>query len=101
MTQGAEPQERNHMTKTAKLFYLALRETNGRIFRAVFVKKDGTERTMVGRTKVHKGVNGTGMSYDPESRGLMPVFDMQKDAWRMVNTNTMTSLKCGGMDITL
>ena len=89
------------MTKTAKLFYLALRETNGRIFRAVFVKKDGTERTMVGRTRVHKGVNGTGMSYDPESRGLMPVFDMQKDAWRMVNTNTMTSLKCGGMDITL
>ena len=88
-------------TKTAKLFYPALGRTNGRIFRAVFVKKDGTERTMVGRTKVHKGVNGTGMSYDPESRGLMPVFDMQKGAWRMVNTNTMTSLKCGDIDISL
>ncbi len=89
------------MTDTAKLFYLGLKETNGRIFRAVFVKKDGTERTMVGRTRVSKGVNGTGMSYDPESRGLMPVYDMQKKAWRMVNTKTMTSLKCGGMDISI
>ena len=82
----------------AKLFTRALKSTSGRIFRAVFIKKDGSERTMVARTGVHKGVNGTGMSYNPESKGLMPVYDMQKKAWRMVNVTTMKSLKCG--DIT-
>ena len=89
------------MSDTAKLFYLGLKETNGREFRAIFTKKDGSERVLVGRTRVSKGVNGRGMSYDPKSRGLMPVFDMQKGAWRMVNTNTMTSLKCGGIDINI
>ena len=83
------------------LYFRALRMTKGRIFRAVFTKKDGTERTMVARTGVHKGVSGTGMSYDPVSKGLMAVYDMQKKAWRMVNTKTMTSLKCGGMDISI
>ena len=89
------------MNETAKLFYVALKETNGRIFRAEFTKKDGTQRVLVGRTRVSKGVTGAGMSYDPESKGLMPVFDMQKKAWRMVNTRTMTSLKCGGIDINI
>jgi hypothetical protein len=89
------------MNETAKLFYVALKETNGRIFRAEFTKKDGTQRILVGRTRVSKGVTGAGMSYDPKSKGLMPVFDMQKKAWRMVNTRTMTSLKCGGIDINI
>jgi len=82
------------------LFIKGLKDTKGRIFRAVFVKKDGTERVMVGRTGVRKNVKGTGMSYNPESKGLMPVFDMRLGAWRMVNANTMKSLKCGVIDIT-
>ena len=85
--------------KKAHLYVRALKKTKGRIFRAVFVKKDGSLRTMVARTGVHKGVNGTGMSYEPESKGLMPVYDMQKKAWRMVNVNTMTSLKCGAIEV--
>ena len=89
------------MDNTTKLFIKALTETNGRIFRVTFIKKDGTERVMVGRTRVSKGVNGTGMSFDPIARGLMPIFDMQKNAWRMVNAKTMTNLKCGGLDINL
>ena len=83
----------------AKLFIKALDNTKGRIFRAVFIKKDGTERVMVGRTGVRKNVKGTGMSYDPLSKGLMPIYDMQKKAWRMVNVNTMTSLKCGEINL--
>ena len=89
------------MDNTTKLFIKALLETDGRIFRATFVKKDGTVREMVGRTGVQKGVNGNGMSFDPIARGLMPIFDMQKKAWRMVNAKTMTNLKCGGLDINL
>lgn len=83
----------------SKLFIKGLKDTKGRIFRAVFIKKDGTERVMVARTGVRKGVKGTGMSYNPESKGLVPVYDMRKKAWRMVNANTMKSLKCGVIDI--
>ena len=89
------------MNETAKLFYVDLMESNGLIFRAEFTMKDGSQSVLVGRTRVSKGVTGAGMSYDPESKGLMPVFDMQKKAWRMVNTRTMTSLKCGGIDINI
>jgi len=85
--------------KKAKVYLRALKETKGRIFCTVFVKKNGSLRTMVARTGVHKGVNGTGMSYDPESKGLIPVYDMQKKAWRMVNVNTMKSLKCGEIEV--
>ena len=87
------------MSNNPQLFIRGIKTTKGRIFRAVFTKKDGTERTMVARTGVHKGVNGTGMSYNPESMGLIPVYDMQKKAWRMVNVNTMKSLKCGEIEV--
>ena len=83
----------------ATLYFRGLKSTKGRIFRAVFVKKDGSERTMIARTGVRKGVSGTGMSYDPEPKGLMAVYDMQKKAWRMVNVNTMKSLKCGDIEL--
>ena len=85
--------------KKASLNLRAIKKTKGRIFRVVFTKKDGSERTMVARTGVHMGVNGTGMSYDPESKGLIAVYDMQKKAWRMVNGSTMNSLKCGTIDL--
>ena len=87
------------MGNKPQLFIRGIKTTKGRIFRAVFIKKDGTERTMVARTGVRKGVNGAGMSYNPESMGLIPVYDMQKKAWRMVNSRTMKSLKCGSIDI--
>ena len=79
----------------------ALRETDGRIFYAEFIKKDGTLRRMTARVGVSKGVNGKGMKYDPVKRGLVPVYDMDKDAWRMINTGTLCRLHTGGMQYTV
>ncbi len=64
-----------------------------KIFTVTFVKKDGTVRVMNARRGVKKGVKGVGMSYDPYSKNLIPVFDMQKDAFRMINAETILEIK--------
>ena len=69
-----------------------LYESAGRIFYAEFVKKDGSLRRMTARLGVRKGVTGKGMRYNPLERGLLPVFDMDKSDWRMVNLNTLQRL---------
>ena len=63
------------------------------IFSVTFIKKDGSERTMVARLHVKKGVNGKGMAYNPVEKGLLPVWDMQKNGFRMINLKTVTELK--------
>jgi hypothetical protein len=66
------------------------------IFSVVFTKKDGTTRKMICRLNVKKGVNGVGMAYDPIEKGLLPVFDMEKKGFRMINMKTVTELKIKG-----
>lgn len=69
---------------------------NGNIFSVQFVKKDGTLRYMVCRLGVKKYLKGGELKFDAKSRGLLPVFDMQKQAYRMINTNTLVSAKING-----
>ena len=73
-----------------------INKSNGRIFSAIFIKKDGTIRRMKCRLSVKKGITGKGMAYNPIKRGLLPVFDMDKNAFRMININTLTALKVNG-----
>ena len=70
--------------------------TQGKIFGVQFIKKDGSVRDMVCRIEVSKGVKGIGLKYNPSSKGLRCVFDMKKDAFRMINLNTVISLKIEG-----
>jgi hypothetical protein len=73
----------------------------GKIFSATFEKKDGTIRTINCRRAVKKGVTGTGkgMSFDPASKGLMVVYDMQKQSFKMINLNTLIEAKVNGKTI--
>lgn len=73
--------------------------SNGKIFSATFIKKDGTLRTINCRRGVSKGVKGVGMSFDPLSRGLLTVFDMQKKGFRMINLDTLIEAKVNGKTI--
>lgn len=74
-----------------------LKATNdGRIFSATFVKKDGTIRTINCRRKVTKGVTGKGLAFKPSDKGLMVVFDMANDGFRMINLNTLIEAKVNG-----
>ena len=48
------------------------------------------------RLGVTKGVNGSGMAYNPSLKGLKPVYDMQAKEWRMINLDTITRLTIKG-----
>lgn len=72
--------------------------SNGTIYSVTFVKKDGSIRLMNSIKGTKKGVKGVGLKFDPEEKGLIPVYDIQlakKDpanpdrAWRSVNVNTL------------
>lgn len=87
----------------------------GQLFTVDFVKRgDGTIRTMNCRRGVKKGVKGTGQSYDPKTKNLLTVYDMQKldpsradnqgkspedmekGAFRNINLDALVGLRMGG-----
>ena len=72
-------------------------KTNGKIFSAVFIKKDGEKRKMVCRQGVYKYVKGIGLKFKPEERGLIGVFDMHKKAYRFINIKTLEQIKVKGI----
>jgi hypothetical protein len=72
-------------------------KTNGKIFSAVFVKKDGEIRKMVCRQGVYKYVKGVGLKFKPEERNLIGVFDMHKKAYRFINVKTLKQIKVKGI----
>lgn len=76
--------------------YVKLVGSNGKIFTVRFIKKDGSLRTMNCRRGVTKGVKGVGLRFDPLQKLLLPVFDMQKNEFRMINLDTLQSMKIGG-----
>jgi len=71
-------------------------ESDGKIFSAIYTKKDGSTRKIVARIGVKKGITGKGMAYNPIERGLLPVYDMQKKAFRMINVNTLSQVNMDG-----
>jgi hypothetical protein len=68
-------------------------------FHVEFIKKDGSLRKMNCRLNVKKGVKGTGMSYNPIEKGLLPVWDTDKKNFRMISLNTITKLKIKGEEV--
>ena len=72
-------------------------KTNGKIFSAVFTKKDGEKRKMVCRQGVAKYVKGVGLKFKPEERDLIGVFDMHKKAYRFKNVKTLEQIKVKGI----
>jgi hypothetical protein len=68
----------------------------GKIFTVTFRKKDGTVRACNARLGVTKGLTGKGLAWKPTTRGMIPVYDMQKREYRMVNFNTLLSIKMEG-----
>ncbi len=70
--------------------------TNGKIFSAVFTKKDGEKRKIVCRRGVSKYITGKGLGFNPASRNLVGVFDMQKKAYRFINLETLETIRVSG-----
>jgi hypothetical protein len=72
-----------------------IKDTKGKFFTVTFIKKDGPTRVMNARLGVKEYLKGGELPYDPEAKGLIPVFDIPKREYRMVNVNTINKLKIG------
>jgi hypothetical protein len=68
-----------------------IKNTKGAFFTAFFTKKDGSLRRMNARLGVKAYLKGGELPYNPIEKGLLPVFDVQKKQYRMINTNTLQS----------
>lgn len=56
---------------------------NSKIFSVDFIKRStGEERHMVCRFNVRKHLTGGGRAYEPNEKGLICVFDVQKEGYR-------------------
>jgi hypothetical protein len=80
-------------------FSKAVRDTNGKLFSVRFIKKDGSAREMVCRTKVRIGIKGVGHNYVPADHNLRCVWDIASEGYRMINYATMYYFKCGATEI--
>lgn len=71
---------------------------NGQFFGCGWHKKDGTYRTGTFRNSktMSKGKNGKGMSYDPDERGLVTVYDTGLQKYRMIQVDGLQWVKTGG-----
>ena len=62
-------------------------ERNGKIFCVHFVKRTtGDNRAMLCRQGVKKHLAGGELPYNAKEHGLIPVYDMQKEGYRMIPT---------------
>jgi hypothetical protein len=75
-----------------------IRDTKGKFFTVTFIKKDGTTRVMNARLGVKVYLKGGELPYDANEKGLIPVYDIQKKSYRMVNINTISNLKIGNKE---
>jgi hypothetical protein len=75
-----------------------INKNNGLLFSVLFIKADGTERKMICRTGVKKHLKGGELSFDPIEKGLLPVFDMEKKAYRMIPLDRVLSIKLAGQE---
>lgn len=65
-----------------------------KIFTVEFIKRsDGKVRVLNGRLGVHKGLKGEGQRYDPASRGLVTVYDLKNEGYRMIPLESIQKLK--------
>ena len=70
-----------------------IKESKGLIFSTTFIKKDNTIRTLTSRTgKQYKSKTGIEPPYKPSDYNLIPLYDMRKKAFRMLNFNTLLTL---------
>lgn len=72
---------------------------NKRIFGAKFEKKNKELRTGSFKIGVTKHLQGGELKYNPSDYDLIPVFDMNKQAYRMINLNTLIELTIKGEKI--
>ena len=66
-----------------------IKSSQGKFINVKFTKKNGEDRSLTGRTGVHKYTTGEGLKYNPDDYGLVGIYDNINKGHRMVNLNTL------------
>jgi len=69
-----------------------IKESKGLIFSTTYIKKDNTIRTLTSRTGKQYTPTGKAAPYKAQDYNLLPLYDMRKKAFRMLNLNTLITL---------
>ena len=72
------------------------KKVGGKIFTVEFVKLNGEVRKMTCRLGVRKHLAGGELAFDAKAKNLLPVFDMVKQEYRMINFDSIIYLKVDG-----
>ncbi len=75
-----------------------IKSTKGKFFTVWFVKKDGTLREMNCRLGVKMYLKGGELPYNPEEKGLIPVYSIDSKGYRMINWTTIRKIRIGGRE---
>jgi hypothetical protein len=67
-----------------------------KIFTVLFIKKDGTLREMNCRLGVKKHLKGGELGYNAKELNYLPVYDIQKEGYRMINVTTIKEIRFKG-----
>lgn len=78
-------------TVTPQQAYDILSKSHGKFFSVKLIKKDGTLRHMNCRTEVKKYLKGGKLPYNPSEYRNIPVFDIEKQAYRTVKCDSLVS----------
>lgn len=73
-----------------------IRKTNGKFFKVLFVKKDGSLREMTCRLGVKKDLRG-GKSTTEHLDNIVTVYDVFAKGYRNINLDTVKYFKCGSV----
>ena len=74
-----------------------LKATSGKFFTVVFIKKDGSTRTMNCRLGVTKHLKGGVSNLNPKQ--YLTVYDVQSKGYRAINLETIISVSCGNITL--
>lgn len=73
-----------------------IQDLHGKIFSVEFYKKNGEYRKMLCRTDVKKYLKGGELPFDIYEKGLVPVYDLQKEGYRVIPIDRVQSIKLQG-----
>ena len=73
-----------------------IQNLHGLLFSVNFYKKNGEFRKMLCRTDVKKYLKGGELPFDIYEKGLVPVYDIQKEGYRMIPIDRVESIKLQG-----
>ena len=71
-----------------------INQTRGKIFSVLYVKKDGTKKTITCRTGVKKGITGVGRA-KPLADHLVCIYDVNSRGHKTLIVENILQFKCG------